>query len=207
MPKPSAFQRLLEQHGATAEEVASGRTAPTKSDGASAPKAPTRTIRIPPSGFAASYAERPSEPLPVGLCLVSEQVVSRAQAVALREAWAECPEPSEELLRADVYATSIMVGILCRAVTLAHDCTRLFFAEMPEVQLRAAFTVETIRRLWEAYGRMASEESPLSREADDAALGRLGEALAAGVVGKLHEAHQRRVRRLLGELSDEMGIG
>lgn len=171
---------------------------------ASATKAPLRTIRIPPSGFAASYAHRPIEPAPIGLVLVPEETVSRAQAMALQEAWETHPQPEERELRADAYNTSLMVHLLCRACTRPDDATRLYFADVPELQFRAAFTVESVRRLWEAYGRMALEESPLSREASDDDVTKLSAALGTGLLERVSPSTARRVRRLLGELHDEL---
>lgn len=206
MKKPTAFRR-----DAAAEALRDAMAAPDESaaalpspDAQSAAKAPLRTLRIPPSGFAQAYANRPTTPAPVGLVLVSEQVMSRAQAEALREAWETHPQQGEDQLRIDVFNTALMVNVLCRAVTEPHDATRLYFPDVPEVQIRSAFTVETMRRLWEAYARMATEESPLSREATDDDIATLADALRAGAVAAMPEATQRRIRRVLGELCSEL---
>lgn len=171
---------------------------------ASATKAPLRTIRIPPSGFAASYAHRPTEPAPIGLVLVAEETMARAQAMALQEAWETHPQPEERELRVDAFNAALMVNMLCRACVSPHDSTKLYFPDAPEIQFRSALTVESVRRLWEAYGRMATEESPLSREASDDQVKALCEAFGAGLLERADAPTARRVRRLLGELHGEL---
>lgn len=171
---------------------------------ASASKAPLRTIRIPPSGFASGYAHRPTEPAPIGLVLVAEDTTSRAQAMALQEAWETHPQPEERELRVDAFNAALMANLLCRACVSPYDAAKLYFPDAPELQFRSAFTVESIKRLWEAYGRMATEESPLSREASNDDVMKLCTAFGAGLLERLDAATARRVRRLLGELHDEL---
>ena len=171
---------------------------------ASAMKAPLRTIRIPPSGFAATYAHRPTEPAPIGLVLVAEETMARAQAMALQEAWETHPQREEQELRVDAFNAALMSNLLCRACVSPHDATKLYFPDAPEIQFRSALTVESVRRLWEAYGRMATEESPLSREASNDDVMKLCAAFGAGLLERLDPATARRVRRLLGELHDEL---
>lgn len=191
-PAADALREAMQSPGAVATIVAS------------AAKAPLRTIRIPPSGFAATYAHRPSEPAPIGLVLVPEETTARAQAMALQEAWETHPQPEERELRVDAFNAALMANLLCRACVSPHDASKLYFPDAPELQFRSAFTVEAVRRLWEAYGRMATEESPLSREASDDDVMKLCAEFSAGILERIDAATARRVRRLLGELHDEL---
>ena len=130
--------------------------------------------------------------------------MSTAAALAEQEAKSEFPDGGDGFL--DAFGSFLMTNILSRAMTAATNIEEMFFPEAPEVACRGALTSDTVKRLWERYGKMATEESPLSREADDVDVAAFAVRLMAGAVGELPAGPQRRMRRMLSELADEDAI-
>jgi hypothetical protein len=161
------------------------------------PLAARRTLRLPPSAFAEDYAKRPSEPVLVGLRLISEAACGHAQVAAARTAWEAHPEPADVEPRADVYGSELMMNVLARATVEADDTRKPYFGKAPEDVIRIALAGGGIRRLWEAYEAFCVEMSPLSPALDDAGVEQFTARLTGGAIGKLDAATAGRVRRLL----------
>lgn len=189
----SAFQHLTRAWGEQ----------PVATDGALAEVTPPLcTVVIPPSGFAAEWAKRPSEPVRIGMRLLSEGQLSTAAALAEQEARAEFPNGGDTYL--DAFGSFLMTNILSRAMTTATNIQEAFFPEAPEVACRGALTSDTVKRLWERYGKMTTEESPLSKEADDIDVTAFAVRLMSGAVNGLEAGPQRRMRRMITELAAEL---
>lgn len=129
--------------------------------------------------------------------------MSTAAALAEQEAKAEFPDGGEGFV--DAFGSFLMTNVLSRAMTSATNIQEPFFPEAPEVACRGALTSDSVKRLWERYGKMAIEESPLSREADDEAVIAFAVRLMSGAATRLAAGPQRRMRRMITELANELG--
>lgn len=159
-----------------------------------------RSVLLPISAFAETWARRPHSPARVGLRSVSELDIERAQSEAANAAWTSHPRPEDEALRVEVFNDHLVTEVLARACVQHDDVSAPFFAPIPSALIREALTAGGIRRLWDEYCRMAIEDSPLSPEASDADV----RALAAVDMASLPEGVALRVRRLVAAALAEL---
>lgn len=158
---------------------------------------PRRKVRLPPSGFAETWARRPHEPTDVGLRLVSEHVLEAAQKAAFETAWGLHPDEAHVEARTETFNDHAMSNVLAQATTKADDVNTPFFAPIPEDLIRVALTPGALRRLWNAYLAFAEENAPGCLMANDAEVRELLGMLPAGLT-LLDDTNAARVRRLLG---------
>lgn len=169
------------------------------------PRRPLRTVTVPPSAFAQTWADRPTEPIQLGLRTVSSDTdLAEARSLAdkrTRELHPNTPETSDVWVEA--YNQQLMGAALARAITSA-ECVDLPYWELQDVVVPRVLTAEGKRMLWLELEALTLQTSPLTPEApiEDVvrALEERREALAA-----MPAAERQRVHRLLGAALEALG--
>lgn len=163
--------------------------------------APRYVRKLPPSAFADTWAERPGEPVNVGLRSISEEELSKAIYMATKTAWEDFPDAATDPdLRLEAYNDNLITNVLARALVDEKDIDRPYFAPAPEVRIRAALTSGGIRHLWSAYQETAAAGNPVGEQAsaDDVA------ALRSALEGVDAASASARALRLAKLLLDEL---
>ena len=181
----SAFQRLAS--GGKANE-------PTK---------PARVFRLPMSCFVEGSRYRDT-PIDVGVVALSEKQMAECSTIASRETWERFPEDAQDDLRDDCYGSLLMVHVASRALRQPHDASKLFFAVAPDLEVHTHLTTDGVRHVWELYGRVVADSSPLFPEASNDEVASLAGRLSAGLPASVPPDSARHIRRLLWAISDEL---
>lgn len=166
------------------------------------PRPAPRVVELPPEAFADDWDRKPSQPMMVGLRLVSEGDVDRARSMALHKAIEMVPEPGD--VRVDAFNDAVMRNVLARATCMPEDAREPFFP-LPEADIEMALTDAAVKKLWIELDRLKVESSSYLGEADDDQL-----ALLAGLLvepdawAALPPIKQTRLRRLCLSLLDDL---
>jgi hypothetical protein len=134
---------------------------------ASAPtRRPARVVLVPPTAFADDYADRPSEPIAVGLRLLSETHVTGARAEASKQAVARFTDDEADIADHrgfdeaynDALLEHLVAAAICdpNSVTAAHPLFPYAADQVP-----GAFSPEGLRFLYDELARVHHEASPL----------------------------------------------
>jgi hypothetical protein len=133
---------------------------------AAPPRRPARVVLVPPTAFADDYADRPAEPIAVGLRLLSETHVTGARAEASRQAVARYTDEEADVTdpRAldeaynDALLEHLVAAALCdpNSVTASHPLFPYAADQVP-----GAFSPEGLRFLYDELARVHHEASPL----------------------------------------------
>lgn len=159
---------------------------------------PTGTMMLDPVAYAAEYARRPTEPVAIGVRLLSETDVQAARVGASVTAADMFPGSEGSVEATEAYNDALLRQIVARAATDPNDARQPFFPG-DEEEVRDALTSDGCRAIFDELERIAIECSPLAPEAgedDIAALPELWKRNIGMVVGP----SQRRLRRLLGHV-------
>ena len=161
-----------------------------KGDGARAPMA-TRTV--PPSVWAQTWTDRPTEPIEVGLRRLSETDLGQIESLANRRAQQLHPEDAELASRA--FNRALVKYALSRMLC-SPECADVPFWDMPDLVAMIAFDDAGASWLYaEAYVETV-RTSALGHEGDALNfLTQLGER--CGEIGSLPLVKRHQVTRLL----------
>ncbi|NUO48727.1 MAG: hypothetical protein HOV80_07715 [Polyangiaceae bacterium] len=189
----------MTRHAEAFRRILSGRGAPQPvpvSD-AAPDKRPPEVFFAPLSTFDDEWANKPTEPVQMGMRLVGEKTLANAQIMAARAAREGHRDPEDAQQRSDLFNSEMMTNVLARALTHPNDRTRLYFETTPEELCRVALSSTGVKALWARYERLALVSSPLSPEATDEEVTALANALVRGDLARRPSQLQRRLRRLL----------
>lgn len=162
-----------------------------------------RAVEVPVHAFADDWAGKPTQPMRVGLRLVSERDMQMARSEAAKHAWRLHREEHDDENRVDAFNDALVRWVVSCALCKPDDATAPFWDDMQLEVVNGALTSEGVRLLWEEYETLAIDSSPLSRELDDEELPALG-MLTADVFDALDPEESRRVRRLLAHCLDTL---
>ena len=169
---------------------------------------PTSVVVLQPGHFADTWPQKPVEPVPVGLRLVSERDLQVARSEAAKRAWADFPEPDQdEDDRTDAFNDALAAWVVACGTTQPDDATKPWL-DMAHDNVQAALTSGGIHFLFDQLVALYTERSPLSPEATDGELVRLCDALHTGAAWSAANGNQvRHARRLLRRVMDLLSIG
>jgi hypothetical protein len=162
-------------------------------------------VTLPPSAFQATWPKRPSEPVAIGLRLVSDSVndLARAEATASADKFYQ-PISRDSDQYIEHWNGIAMRGILAEAVCQPHDVSASWFRTMAAEQVGVAFTDRGILRLWHGYDELRERLSPLLRVATAENIAELSTRLAAtGVIERFGTGDRRILARLLDDLREQ----
>ncbi len=169
------------------------------------PASSRSVITVPPSAFADTWARRPTTPVKIGLRLISEDELTRAQKMAA-QAVVELYKPDDPetpVAKAldlivegynDHVVTNVLAQVLCDP-----DSGEPFFAPMPEPFIREALEPGGIRHLWDKYRALSVADGWLSPEATDEEI----QSIPQLDMTKLDANAQLRVRKLCKAVLEE----
>jgi hypothetical protein len=171
------------------------------SDKNKGPKLPAHTLVIPPTSWAESWEERPTDEVAAGLRMLAEDDLQRARAHAVTKA-KELHDDLDGQIAA--FNDALMAFAVARSLCDPNDTT-LPFIPMAEDNLTLAFTTDGIRRCWDELERVRIEVSPLTPQATDLEIQALVELLNEGAaLEALPAGAKNRARKLLGFLLEEL---
>lgn len=166
-------------------------------------RTPGRVVVVPPSAFADDHADKPKEPVKVGLRLVSEQVFNHCRTAAAQDAWRSHPEDGDEDNRVDRFNQRLVGLIVAHAAVEPENAAAPYFGPMAEDKIFLAMTSQGIRLLYDEYEAFAISVSPTAPEATDEELDTIADGLASGALLQgMDVATARRARRLLRHVLD-----
>jgi hypothetical protein len=175
------------------------------------PVKPARVVLLQPEDFADGWKSRPTAAVAVGLRRLSESDEQTAITDATKEATsaaADClpAQQADEFVR--VFNERLMCIGVGRSLCDPNDVSRPYTViPMAEDLLGTAVTRGTLERLWHALEAVCGETSACFKEADDDDLGRLCLAIADGAIDELNPAMERRARRFLAMVLDDIDEG
>lgn len=160
---------------------------------------PARALLLEPWVFADEWDRKPSEPVCVGLRLMSESDKGKARAEAERIALEYHPNGGENL--GDAYVSALIRQVAALAICDPNDVTKPSeILPLAEEQVRFALTSRGAEHIFEAYRRYEVETSAIETLADKDDVTEL-----VATLGKLDvEALQPSDRRLISYLLDRL---
>jgi hypothetical protein len=173
---------------------------------AEAAKAPLDRIILPTSAFNMAWSGAPSAPVCIGITLLSETDMERAQAAAAAEAWQMFPRPEDAESRINSLQDILLRWIVARGTCDPNDVSRPceLWAEAPDDLIGIALTVEGARALYVAIEKLQIATSPMMTMATDEDIAGFSEAAKLGMQS-LPEWRAARIRRLITFCLDEFG--
>jgi len=163
-----------------------------------ASRKPLRAVKLPPSGFADTWENKPKASVEIGLRLLSEADLAGARAVGVQQANALHPELDE---RSDIWVEAFNQTLMHYAIALGTcqpDHVEQPFWEMAEDVVPLALSEGGMLRLWSELELLTLIESSVTPEIDEDGLARLVELLQAGGAWEGKSVTQkRRLGRLL----------
>jgi hypothetical protein len=169
-------------------------------------KAPLATMVLPPSAFSPAWPDAPTEPVCVGLTLLSDGDAERALPAAMAEAWQVFPRVEDQPLRYAAAEDILLRYIVARGTTDPNDVSEPpeLWSEAPEDIVKHALTIEGVRAIFDALERLRLSTSPAMLEATDEQIALLPNMTKG--LNVIPTWRAVRVRRLLafclGELVD-----
>jgi hypothetical protein len=158
---------------------------------------PTTTAILSPSAFSDDRADKPTQPVRVGVRLLSEQETQQAKGEAARVAWEfhEGHEDTEEQVNA--YNDALMRVAVSYGITTDSRIDIPYFA-MAELEVRQRLTPEGIRFLYHQIEQLHLAQSPVIAQAGQAEVSHLVALLERGKAwGHLEPEERARCARLL----------
>jgi hypothetical protein len=163
---------------------------------ARAARVPLVTIEIPPSVWAQTWAERPIEPVTVGLRSLAETTLSEVTGAAMTKANRLVPGGDEHSkIWADEYNQGITIFALGRALC-RPECADVPWWDYPDLQAPIAFSPAGAAWLYARFAAAMVSASVLASEEDPGALLVALGALAGGV-DRLSPARRSQASRHL----------
>lgn len=165
---------------------------------------PPKVIVVAPDAFASEWAQRPSEPVEMGLRLVPDQDLqtARAEAAKLAQQMHEDINTQEAV---DCFNDALLRWRIARSTCSVDDLRRPWF-DFAEDTVRRALTPEGVKAIAFEIEVFEAETSPLYAPADDERIADLQAILEQGAPwAKMSEAEQRGTRRLLAVVLDRFG--
>lgn len=205
-PRPTAhaFKAPPRALAKPAPAVPTPSVSPFRAAMAAASTTPVRVVKLPPSAWANTWADRKGEPVDVGLRLYAEADAVQARASAAQIAWRKHPQGADEDLRLDAFNGAVMAHVVARGTCDPQDATLPFFGShegavvdiVPE-----ALTPKGIAYLFDEIEAAMVAEGATSPEAEDADLTWLADALRSPETwNRLPLQAHRRVRRMLARV-------
>lgn len=154
-----------------------------------------RVITLPPSAWADHRSDKPREPVPIGIRLISEEDVQIARSTAAKIATELVPVGGEDD-RIAAYNDALCRVAAARGTCAPHDAEQSFFA-MGELEIRERMTSEGVRRIWQEIEALHISGNPSLAEIDDEGLAHLFALLDRNAIDELPREDMLRVRRLL----------
>ncbi len=168
------------------------------------PLRPPRVVTIPPSAWASHRADRPAEPVQVGLRLISEEDTQYARGEAARIAAEYIQNAENEEERVAAFNDALIRVALGRALCQPHDVTQPYFL-MGEDEIRVRLTSDGARRLYQELEALHVAESPAMPEIDEEGFAHLLAMWDRGLWLKYTDRAERmRILRLLEACRQEM---
>ena len=160
---------------------------------------PQCVVEIPVASWSTTWVNRPSEPVKVGLRLISEADASSARAEAAKKALRYHPSEDDEDGRVEAYNGALMVAALGCAICDPDDVNASFLEwTSPTAQLAVSMTPTGIDLLYGHLDMFTMAESPSLPEATDEDVAEMATALLDGSAWKgMTGANAHRVKRLL----------
>lgn len=165
-----------------------------------------RVAALPPSAFADTWKNRPTEITRIGIRLVSETDFEEARKNAVAEAWQTFPEDRDREPRLAAFDSTLKRELLVFATCEPDNIDAPFFKSIPNATIAIGLRDATIARLFEELEQLSASTSPLIPEATDDDLSALAALLSApAVFDRIEDVKRSRVRRLARYLANELG--
>lgn len=171
------------------------------------PLPPAVVIMVEPRDYADECPKRPQSAIAVGFRRLSETSMEGVRVEAAKRVARQWPDGGSEDQLIESFNDAAMCIALGRAICDPNDVLRGHDAfEMPEDQLADELSSQGLRRIWQLYERACIETSQLQRELTDEQILTLADDLLDELpaLSRLGPARERRVRRLLGFVADEL---
>lgn len=125
----------------------------------SAVRPPQRVETLPPSAWAETWADRPREPVKVGLRLVSDKTLENAVHFAEKHADARA---THDDVWVEQYNAALRRHALGQILCSPTDASRPYFQGAPDILVGLALRPETMTFLWERFELLKIAASPLT---------------------------------------------
>lgn len=178
-----------------------------------AARKPSAFVLIPPTAFCDTWGSKPTADVAVGLLLLSEaqfesakvtasEVVDKAYA-ARKDGYAEQTgaESIDFTMAAHAWQEAFFANVAALATCDVNDIGKPYFPSAEDTITRA-LRPEGIRLVWDALDRHNVASSPNTPSLADEQIAGLVERLPR--LSALPGMHERRLRRLLGYVLDEL---
>lgn len=171
---------------------------------------PPATVVVKPDAFVATWSDRPTTDVAIGLRLIAHDDVSTARAHAAKTANAAHPDVDIEdaanwPLWVEAFNDALMLWIVARALCDPNDASQAWrpFQAAPTDMASDYLTPGGLRFLFDRWEKMRIETDPVAREADGDEIAELAGLLIdrLPLAGKMRSA---RCRRLLSFVVDEL---
>jgi hypothetical protein len=165
---------------------------------------------VPPSAFADTYYDRPTDPICVGLRTIADGDVNAARSQAQK--WADKSHPNATLedperfsIWIECYNDALLRWMVARGTCDPNDVTQSpeCWNVAPEDQVREALTSDGVLLVYDEWERMRVSVDPTKRDAGD---GEILEGLPKLLpfAKDLPSLRRGRLRRLLAFVLDEL---
>jgi hypothetical protein len=164
---------------------------------------PLRTIELPPEAFADTREPRVRKAKTAGMRLLREGEVARARAEAAQYAWELHATTADVEGRIACYQDRLMTWIACAALCEPTDA-RVRFMDLSVETASETLTPAGVRLVFDTYERIVLETSPIEAELTEDDETELVERLLRDELSLLSIAPQRRARKLLHFVLQEL---
>lgn len=171
---------------------------------------PPGFVLVPPNAFRSDFPNRPTEPVAVGLRLVSQTDLQTARAQARETASQAIPDvklddPNDIQAWTDAYNDRLMSYIVSQATCDANDVLEpwSFVRMAPEDLVPLYLTADGIKLIFDKWEQVKISLDPTQREATDDEVDNLLDTLREREDG-LSFVRRARIRRLLAYVHDEL---
>jgi hypothetical protein len=168
------------------------------------PPKPSEVIALPPSVFAETWDDRPTEPVRVGLRIPSDYEVSCARAEAAKTAVELHPKDGDDEVRSHAMTDAFMRET-CAVVMCDPNDVRSRYWPRAEDDVKTKLTSAGAQFIFDAFERHRIAQSPVHREASDDEVLELVDLLSEpAVLSELDAARAKRARRFIAFIVDEL---
>jgi hypothetical protein len=164
-----------------------------------------KVIKVPPEAFSWEWAERPEQPVEIGLRIVPDEDTQAARDEAARFAFGRYGDRWESQEAVDCFNDALLRHRIARSTCQPDDQRKTWFRAAEDV-VRMALSTEGVKLLAQEIEVFEQESSPAYRPAtDEEVLDLAAVLMGAAPFAGMASPEERATRRLLTVLLERIG--
>ncbi len=163
-----------------------------------------KVITVPPEAFSWEWAERPEQPVEIGLRSVPDEDTQAARDQAARFVFDRYGDRWQSVDATDCFNDALWRHRIARATCQPEDFRRPWFRAAEDV-VRMALTTEGVKLLAQEVEVFEQENSPAYKPATDDEVLDLAGAILGDPFAGMTETEERATRRLLTVVLERIG--